>query len=278
SLVSLEGLYYEYDGASRLTWASIGPNHGPESVEYSSYDLGGRPAEEVVGSRSALVRTFDVWGRTTRLELPAGVARSAGDPFIGFDRTFDGLDRLTEISARSHGSQGPLMAKIGATWDWGGRDRLYRVKHKGPQAFTTRFGYIGDNHDSQTLGASPVSLWKLGSVSYGSDLGHYPVQDEDLWGRFVIGRRNEDGAKIGRVVEGGSGLVTGLGWSWGLDKAERLTSAFAGVGSFEEEDATGSFEEFGFGYGGLDQLEWMTQGSSGRVGFTSGEYGRIKTR
>ncbi|MCP4548535.1 MAG: hypothetical protein GY835_18925, partial [bacterium] len=115
-------------------------------------------------------------------------------------------------------------------------------------------------------------------ISYGSDLNDIPIQDEALWGRFTFGRRDDDGAKIGRVTGGGSGLVASMGWSWGLDTAQRLTSAFVGVGSLEEDDPTGSFEEFGFGYGNGDQLDWMTQGSSGRTGFTSGESGRVKTR
>ncbi len=39
----------------------------------------------------------------------------------------------------------------------------------------------GTNYDSQTLGASPVSLWKLSSASYGSVLGHYPAQGNSAW-------------------------------------------------------------------------------------------------
>ncbi|MCP4550351.1 MAG: hypothetical protein GY835_28155, partial [bacterium] len=146
TLVPLDlGTFYEYDEASRLKRASIGPNgQGPGTVEYREYDLVGRPAEEIVGNRDALVRTFDVWGRTARLDLPAQVSWGPGDPF-SIHRTFDGLDRLTEIGAGPSGYPDlpDPLDKIGATWKWGGRDRLYRVQNNGPQAFTRRFNYIG---------------------------------------------------------------------------------------------------------------------------------------
>jgi RHS repeat-associated protein len=304
SLIDLDdGTFYEYDKASRITEINQGitPQGAADpAIRYQEHDLAGRPAKELLGERNPLIRGYDVWDRTTHLSLPEGLGYTpgatpmgGGDTLVGFERAYDSLDRLTSIVGWSGAFAGDPsnpndpLGKVGASWDWGGRSRLYRMSVNGPVGATVRYSYLGDrtNQGQEAVGAA--SRWKLGTMTYGSELDLLPASDgeppEVIWDQMAFGWRDSDGhhdgAKIGRKVLGkGAGILAGMGWSWGLDNALRLTSAFSGTGSLEEHDPTGSIEEFTYSYSEGDELEWMSSTSQGRSDFEAGAYGRIESR
>ena len=108
-------------------------------VSYPEYDLGSRPAREIVGDRAALSWEHDTFDRRTQVVLPAGVGRKSGNLFEGFSRQFDTLDRLSELD----GLGGSVSSEtLGARWDWGGRNRMYGMTTKGRLQSAARYGFI----------------------------------------------------------------------------------------------------------------------------------------
>jgi RHS repeat-associated protein len=201
-------------------------------------------------------------------------------------RSYDTLDRLTAVEATSGVT---TTQSIGADWLWGGADRLYGVTTKSDLHTAVRYSYYGQPNSELPVGApDPGATWKLASMTYGSGEGKLTsssLAPERTWGSFGFGWRGTegdhlDGAKVGRVVANDTaGLLTGTGWSWGLDTALRLQTAFAGMGSYEHADELGSSETFRYGYGEGDQLESIVRESRGqRSGFEHGANGRITSR
>lgn len=260
------------------------------AVHYPAYDLASRPASEVVGTRAPLTWGYDVFDRPTSMVLPAGTGRGAAGAFQGFERGYDTLDRLVEISGL--GAAGLSRTPLGARWTWGGADRLYGMSTKGVLGTTVRYGYHG-GAGPQVPGfdAGQASAWKLGTLTWGSaGTSAAPSAPQTPWGGFGFGwRGNEgtpsDGAKLGRQVlpaaSGSPDLFSGLGWAWGYDGGVRLTSATSGQGDLKGEgSATGdAAETFRFGYGEGDQLSQLIRQSTGQIAaLTTGEYGRITAR
>ena len=177
SLVALDaGDFYDYDVLSRLKEARRGSTSGGGAdpaltVAYSSYDLASRPAAESVGSRAALAWKYDVWDRPEEVVLPAGVGRSSGGDFSGFQRQYDTLDRIADISGLGQLTTSPL----GASWSWGGADRLYGFTTKAQLGTAARFGYI-DGRGAQPPGGEgdTSSQWRLGTLTWGSTADDVP--------------------------------------------------------------------------------------------------------
>jgi len=290
SMIPLDdGDFKEFDALSRIDIVDRAPFDGPSTpfkVDYSDYDLGGRPTEETVGERPPLAWSYDVFDRPTNVTLPEGVGRDAGDPFTGYERSWDTLDRLTGVGGVDTG--GGVIPDIGADWVWGGAGRLYGITSRGPLATAVRYGYIGIAGPELPPGSPEGSLGKLGTLTYGAgDAGPTSVPTH-TWGAFGYGWRGagvdgerQDGMKIGRkVLTDGAGLLASMGWSWHLDNGLRLEDAHAGLGSLNENDSTGSFETFGFKYREGDQLEWMSRTTGELVQYehSPAPYGRIEAR
>ena len=122
----------DYDVLSRLVEMRRGSAGSTETdpaltVRYPRYDLASRAVEERVGSRQPLTWRYDEWSRDVEIDLPEGLARRSGS-FQGFRQQFDTLDRRIGISALG----GELtMTPAGATFAWGGVDRLYSITTRG---------------------------------------------------------------------------------------------------------------------------------------------------
>ncbi|HET9768630.1 MAG TPA: hypothetical protein VFS60_17420, partial [Thermoanaerobaculia bacterium] len=253
------------------------------AVRYPSYDLASRPGSEVVGGRAALAWTYDNWDRPTGVTLPVGVGRGAGS-FEGFTRSYDTLDRLVDTSGR--GSVGLSSTPLGATWAWGGADRLYAVTTKGALGTAARYGYHG-GAGPQVPGADSQAEWKLGTLTWGAAEGANATSAPGKpWGKFGFGWRGHegtpsDGAKIGREVlqAGGNSpeLFAGLGWSWAYDAGVRLDAAAAGKGDLLGRMPTpgSGGETYGYDYGKGDELERISREATGQiVELEPGTYGR----
>jgi len=282
-----------YDEMSRPTALDRGrpgiSGYAPElGVRYPTYDLASRPGSEIVGSRSPLSWQYDTWSRPTEVTLPAGPGRGAG-LFQGFERSYDTLDRLTDVTGL--GATGLSATALGARWDWGGADRLYGITTKGALQTAARFGYHG-GAGPQILGpeADQGAAWKLGTLTWGAGSTSPTAAPQISWGAFGYGwRGNEgtpsDGAKLGRQVlahsSGAPDLFAGLGWSWEYDGGVRLSSAAAGPGDLKGQippPGTGA-ETFRFGYGEGDELNRIVRESTGQIAsMETGKYGRITAR
>jgi RHS repeat-associated protein len=256
------------------------------AVAYPSYDLASRPGSEVVGARSPFTWKYDTWDRPVESALPAGPGRNGSGSFQGLQRSFDTLDRLTEVSGL--GTAGLSPTAMGATWVWGGAGRLYAMNTKGALGTALRLGYIGGAGPQLPGGGEgdPNSKWKLGTLTWGAagDAAATAVP-EKVWGQFGFGwRGNEgtpsDGVKLGRQVmnSNSTSLLAGLGWAWGYDGGVRLSSAAAGEGSLSGQ-APPEGETFRFSYGEGDELERIVREATGQVAeFATGTYGRITSR
>ncbi|HKV12058.1 MAG TPA: polymorphic toxin-type HINT domain-containing protein [Thermoanaerobaculia bacterium] len=258
------------------------------AVRYPTYDLGSRPASELVGGR-ALSWQYDTWDRPVEVTLPAGPGRRTEGPFQGFTRTYDTLDRLVDVKGR--GAAGLSATPLGARWTWGGADRLYGMTTKGALQTAARYGYHG-GAGPQIPGydADQSAKWKLGALVWGS-AGNAPATSapQTPWGAFGFGwRGNEgqpsDGAKLGRQVlslsTASADLFAGLGWAFGYDGGVRLSFAAAGAGSLDGQAPAGSHAEtFRFDYGSADELARIVREATGQIAeIDTGKYGRILSR
>jgi RHS repeat-associated protein len=263
-----------WDALSRVVAQSRASDAGL-AISYPDYDLGSRPAQEVVGARDPLAWDYDLYSRPTATRLPAGVGRGAGS-FEGFSRQFDQLDRMTDIGAEG----GELSATpLGGSWTWGGRDRLWRFETKGAIQTTAQLSYLGLPGSSAEVPNGAKG--KLGTLSWGSIAG----QNDQIWGQFAYGWRGSegdprDGAKIGRLAQAGTGLdlFAGMGWSWDYDAGVRLSAAIPGRGSVSGNPAA---EALGFRYvfGEGDELQRIVDDYAGKVdNVETGAYGRIASR
>lgn len=282
------GQGYEWDALSRLLASrrltSSGTN-ARTSVAYSDLDQAGRPKNEVVGTRSALTRTYDVFGRTVSLGLPVGIGANQGLDYL---RQYEGCSkRVLSLTAPT----GP--PSIGATWAWAGDGRLLGITTNGPLKTAHRFGYIGGPgaQPEIPMGASPAK-WRLGTLTVGS-AGTTDVAlalplgegDSNVWGQFQYGYRIGDNAKLGRLVspaDAGVSVLSSQGWAWGVDGASRLTSAMAGKGSLTgvaAGSAADAFERFQYHYGSADQVERLAREVAGEdVDQVTGAEGRPLSR
>ncbi len=283
-----------YDEMSRLTLlrrghAGSAGYDAALAVSYPSYDLASRPASEVVGSRAPMSWSYDTWDRPLKVTLPAGAGRSGGGGFQGFERRYDTLDRLVEESGL--GSVGLSATPLGATWAWGGANRLYAMTTKGALGTAARYGYIGGEGPQLPGEAAEAAKWKLGTLTWGAaDDAVATAVPEKVWGQFGFGWRGnegkpEDGAKLGRQVmalpPGSADLFAGMGWSYGYDGGVRLAAAAAGKGDLlgRMPSPGAGAETFSFGYGDGDELERIVREATGQVAeLTTGDYGRILAR
>jgi RHS repeat-associated protein len=283
----------DYDKLSRPTLlrrgrAGVSGYDAALAISYPRYDLASRPASEVVGARPPLEWTYDTWNRPVESVLPAGPGRNGSGPFQGLQRSFDTLDRLTEVSGL--GATGLSPTAMGATWVWGGADRLYAMNTKGVLGTAARYGYIG-GAGPQLPGDGDLSAqWKLGTLTWGAaSTAAATAVPEKIWGQFGFGwRGNEgtpsDGVKLGREVmnpaSGSPSLLASMGWSWGYDGGVRLNAAAAGKGDLKGRiPQPGATESFSFGYGKGDELERIVRESTGSIAeLTTGDYGRILSR
>jgi len=292
---------FSYDALSRPTRMGRGrPGVGGLdpvlAVAYPSYDLGSRPGAEVIGQRSPLSWSYDVYDNPTEVRLPSGPGRGISGAFQGFLRSFDTLDRLEET--RGLGAPALSDTPLGADWKWGGASRLYAVTTRGALGTGARYGYLGGAGpqipDQPTQSSTE---WKLGRLSWGAARAAGATASPTVvWGDFGFGWRPQegnlsDGAKVGRKVLGSSTTVAGvgafsnLGWSWGYDGGVRLNRAHVGPGSLKGLDSettappVGSLERFSFAYGAGDELLAASQEVGGEAAtFTSGDYGRALSR
>ena len=259
------------------------------AVAYPRYDLASRPGSEVVGARSPFTWKYDTWNRPIESVLPAGPGRNGSGSFQGLQRSFDTLDRLTEVSGL--GTVGLSPTAMGATWVWGGADRLYAMSTKGALGTALRLGYIGGAGPQLPGGGEgdPDSKWKLGTLTWGAaDDDAATAVPEKVWGQFGFGwRGNEgtpsDGAKLGRQVmnSNSTSLLAGLGWAWGYDGGVRLSLAAAGDGNLTGQNPPqgSGVETFRFDYGEGDELEKIVREATGQVAeLATGTYGRITSR
>ncbi len=258
------------------------------AVRYPGYDLGSRPQAEVVGGRTPLAWRYDTWNRPVELTLPLGPGRAAGG-FEGFARSYDTLDRLSGVVGLGAGSLSPTP--LGATWTWGGADRLYGVTTRGALQTAARYGYHGGAGPQVPGGGAAGAEWKLATLTWGSaGATTAPALPQVTWGSFGFGWRGHegdpaDGAKIGRQVLPSDpdepDLFAGLGWSWSYDGGVRLVRATAGAGDLLglAPPAGSGAESFTFGYGEGDQLERLVREATGDIAeLETGAYGRILSR
>jgi RHS repeat-associated protein len=259
------------------------------AVAYPFYDLGSRPAAEVVGSRDPLAWTWDAFGNPETVRLPSGTGRGATGAFLGFERSYDELDRLT--SSAGLGSSGLSPTPLGATWAWGGASRLYAMTTRGALGTGMRLGYHGGaGPEVPGSPAGAESAWKLGRLAWGAAAGSgATAEPAALWGDLGFGWRGHqglesDGAKAGRAVlpaASGPGVLSGQGWAWGYDGGVRLAAADSGPGNLTgiTTPPAPSEEHFTFAYGAGDELLSSVRQSTGETArFATGPYGRITAR
>jgi RHS repeat-associated protein len=241
------------DGLSRLSRAGhvtgstadlgSGAVDPATAVTFAGYDLRGLPAGEAVGSvATGLTRQYDVWGNSTRVDLPSLVSAVRS-----YKRTFDGLDRLTRVDAIDAG--GPISG-FGMTWGWAGVGRLNTVASLGPASLTHGFTYPG---------SSPVRLnsLALGTSSSPTAFGSFSY-DWEFDSDFKKGRR---------AIVGAQRFVSGLGWSWTRDEARRLASASATSG------------DWSYHYGPADEFTQIVDSNAGTSDLpTSGPEGRLEKK
>lgn len=290
-----EGDAFAYDKLSRPTELRRGrpgaAGFDPAlAVRYPSYDLASRPGGEVVGARAALSWRYDTWDRPTEVTLPAGAGRNGAGAFRGFTRRYDTLDRQTEVSGLGVGGLSPTP--MGATWAWGGADRLYGVTTRGALKTAARYGFhAGAGPQVPDYVPAASAHWKLGTLLWGAAGGAgATAAPQTAWGGFGFGwRGNEgnlsDGAKLGRSVLAvppqQPNVFAGLGWAWSYDAGVRLKHATAGAGDIDGRGppAGEGDESYDFGYGQGDELERIVREATGRVAeLETGEYGRIVSR
>ena len=258
------------------------------AVRYPSYDLSSRPASEIVGGRTAMSWRYDTWSRPVEVTLPGGVGRSDDGAFLGFARRYDSLDRL--IDASGAGATALSATPIGASWAWGGADRLYAMTTKGALGTAARYGYYGGG-GPQIPGGGTGSDWKLATLSWGSAGNAGPTAaPQRSWGQFGYGWRGnegspQDGAKLGREVlalgPGSPNLLAGMGWSWGYDGGVRMTFAAAGAGDVlgRAPPESAQAETYRYAYGAGDELERIVREATGEIAeLKTGKYGRIEAR
>lgn len=238
---------YDFDPLSRLLAARrTAPD---QTVRYEGWDLGGRPAREIVGDRQPIARSYDVFDNPLQTQLPGGHLQPAG-AIAGWSRGFDTLDRVTAVGPLGSGAHAS-----GAAWEWGGAARLFEMTTAGGRGTQARFGYHGGPGPSSSAEPAP---WRLGALEWGTSGGA-------SWGKFEAGWRQGDGAKLSRPSAGGP--FAGLGWSYGYDAGVRLSSA------------SGALDNWGFDYGLGDEREWERRDQAGELTlFGSGANGRIETR
>ncbi len=241
------------DGLSRLTRAAYVTGSGSAvgtgavdpvtAVTFTGYDLRGLPAGEAVGSAGAgLARQYDVWGNSTEIDLPSLVSAVRS-----YNRTFDGLDRLTRADAIDAG--GPISG-FGMTWDWAGVGRLKRARSLGPASLTHGFTYPG---------ASPVRLdsLALGTASSPTAFGSFSYDWEF----------DSDFKKTRRAIVGVQRFVSGLGWRWGRDEGRRLAAASSSQGDWT------------YVYGPADEFTQIVDSNAGTSDLpTSGPEGRLEKK
>ncbi len=290
SLVALDvGDFTDWDVLSRPTSLRRGSpglpgEDGGLTVSYPTYDLGSRPGQEIIGTRSPLVWTFDIYSRVQTVALPLGLSRDNDSSFQGFTRQFDTLDRLEDVSGLGELTQ----ATVGATWYWGGGGRPYGSTTKTTLGTASRYGYI-DGAGPQTLGDHPPSsTWNLGTMTWGAGDNGPTTAPSKTWGQFAFGWRgidgdSRDGAKIGRQVKtgsnaGGIDLFAGMGWAWNYDVGVRLTEAYPGRGDLQGRNVDQS-EGLVYEYGEGDEIERIIDQSAGEItDVETGPYGRILKR
>jgi RHS repeat-associated protein len=264
SLAPLDaGDAYAWDALSRRTASRRGRDgvsgyDASLEVEWPSFDLASRPREERVGARGALAWSWDTWNRPVGLELPS-VARvgafGAPDPLRGWTRQYDTLDRLVDLAGVGAAAAGTP----GATWAWGGRDRLYAMTTRASLGTGLRLGYLaGAGAQPPGVGGGDgdgASRWRLGTLVWGGaaegGAGAGSGADSGAtappaapWGSFGYAWRGSessegDALKIGRAVLGASDAFAGLGWTIGYDGAERVATAVPGAGSLAGGGAEG---------------------------------------
>ncbi|MCC6128561.1 MAG: Ig-like domain-containing protein, partial [Acidobacteria bacterium] len=255
---------YTYDRASRVL-SSMRPQTGAPPVRYPVYDTGGRPLQEVVGTRTPVGKGYDTWSRQTSVTLPHGET---------YSRVFDDLDRLTEIGTSAGG-------QAGATWVWGGASRIYGITSKGPLHAAHRYGYIGGLGAQVPSGTgTPATKWKLGTLTVGAQTGTEPVTGPPAaaWGTFGYGYTGESGNKLGREVmeSAGPSVLANQGWAWGTDTKFRLTAAASGKGSMRGlSESTAGIERFSYAYGASDELLSAGRGVE-RADYQTGAEGNVR--
>ncbi|HZM28687.1 MAG TPA: RHS repeat-associated core domain-containing protein, partial [Gemmatimonadales bacterium] len=207
------------------------------------------PAEEIVGDRQPLSRSYDVFDNPLQTQLPGGRLQPAG-AIAGWSRGFDTLDRVTTVGPLGTGAH-----TSGAAWKWGGAARLFEMTTAGGRGTQARFGYHSGPGPSSSAEPAP---WRLGALEWGTSGGA-------TWGKFEAGWRQGDGAKLSRPSAGGP--FAGLGWSYRYDAGVRLSSA------------SGDLDRWGFDYGLGDERESERRDQTGELTlFGAGANGRIETR
>jgi RHS repeat-associated protein len=299
------GDIYSYDAASRLLSARQ-PSNPNASVGFEGYDLGGRPSYERVGNLGdtplppPLFREYDTWDRPVAVSLPEGVGRRAGGAFIGYRRTYDSLDRLYNLAP----NEAAQLPGLGASWAWGGTDRLYGVTSKGPLATAHRYGYVAGPGAQPDDNPDPMARWRLGTLTVGTSLGSNPLTESTRvlgggagpstapWGQFAYGYRSRDGAKLGREVKNPpdtddvpfpsySALFDGQGWAWALDTGLRLSRAETGggdLGGVTEETKKKSFAQFAYEFTETGRSETIFRDSAVEATHEFGLEGRLLRR
>ncbi|MHB1045448.1 MAG: Ig-like domain-containing protein, partial [Thermoanaerobaculia bacterium] len=267
------------DGGDTWTWDPLSrllsagrPSSSAQGVVYQEYDSAGRPREEVVGIRDPLTRGWDTWSREESVALPGGVGSHSATARDGYQRTFDGLDRVAALA-------GTNEPRLGASYTWGGTSRLYGQTSNGPLHTAHRHSFLGSGLGPQPEG-TVAAPWRLGILSVGSAAS--PAGDTDapsvVWGQLAFGYRALSGLKVGRKVLASPSLLSGQGWSWGLDAAQRLMKAEPGEGSLEglEPSDPARFET---AYGEGDEIRSLARTDSGEATrYEVGLEGRILSK
>ena len=254
---------FDYDPLSRLLAASR-PSDDQRVTEIG-WDLGGRLLGEVVGGhvegagaethivdgREPFGWKYDAYDNAIETRLPGGAvhAAGAGDALTGWQRQFDTLDQLQEISGL-----GDSTRKI--RWQWFGAGRLESISTLGGLGTRARYGYHGGTGPTVAVPDGQALPWQLGALEWGTAGG-------EIWGSFGLGWRNGDVVKLSRPALGAS--FAGMGWSYGYDAASRLATAQTQP------------EKWVFGYGMGDERQSETISAS-RLDFETGPDGRIASR
>jgi RHS repeat-associated protein len=307
SLLSDAGETYSYDttrmtSVGRLVSASPDVIATGTKVDFSDYDLAGRPRKEKVGDRDFLTRTYDAHGRTLYLGLPLGVGTSTAG--FGYQRTWQGCaNRLVSINAVS----GP--STLGATWAFSGDDRLLGVTTNGPLKIAHRFGYTGGAGAQAPL--PTTTRLRMATLTFGSagtsdpiaeaasPLGSSQAPGSVPWGQFAYGfAEAQPGqpalSKRGRAVvnppsigtgayPGVTSLLSDQGWAYDVDGGQRLVRAVAGTGSVLGLAGLSSqpyLESFTFTYGAADQVlrEMRDLAQRKKIEYVPGSEGRPASR